>query len=156
LVIGRAENHVTDFANRSVATRSRCRVITHLADFGNAVGNGYGKSNLPQQWQIRNVIANVNAFGFVYAEGLADTFECLNLVRTTQSDMRNTKFLHTNLDCTRFATTDDGDLNAGLEHLSDSKAVKCAKGLAFDARIGEIESTIGEYAINIESNQPDS
>lgn len=153
-MVGCAENHVTDLANRSVAARSSCRVIAHLADFGNAVGNGHGKSDLPQQWQIRNVIADVNTFGFVYTKGVTDAVEGLHLVGTAQSDMSNTELLHANLDCTRFATTDDSNLNAGLEHFSDSKTVQCAKGLAFDACIREVDSAIGEYAINVESNQP--
>jgi hypothetical protein len=68
--------------------------------------------------------------------------------------MRNTELLHANLDCARFATTDNSNLNACLEYFSDAKTVQCAKGFAFDAGVREVESAIGEYAINIESNQP--
>lgn len=154
LATGRAEDHVTDFANGAVATCGRCRVITRLADFGYAVGNGHGKSDLLQQGKIRNVVADVNAFRLVYAKRVADTIECLNFVRTAQSDMRNAQLLHANLDCRRFATADDSNLYARLEHFSYAKSVQGAKSLAFDTCIGKIESTVGEYAINIESNQP--
>jgi hypothetical protein len=67
--------------------------------------------------------------------------------------MRDAEFGHAPIDCGRLPAADHGDVDSGIDQLANTKSILRIERLGFDSVIRQIESAIGEYAVDVERDQ---
>jgi hypothetical protein len=136
-----------------MASRQLCDEMRGVTRFGVGIGHSERKCHLAHERDVRQVIADAGAGGWLDLQPCAEFFEHWELVLGALVDVLYAELTATHFDHLRFPAGDHGNLNPGACDLLDAQTVADVKQLERLAARAEVEAPIGHDTVDIQHQQ---
>jgi len=149
----RGKNQITDLAHRTMAAAGVRRMVACVVDSTDRISDCYRKAHMCQKRQIGNIVAHKDAFGRRDIEFCRQFFECRNFVLAALNDVCDAQFRHSLFNSNGLTTANDSYGYSGIKQTPHAETVLSIECFRFHAVVGQVEPTIGKYAVDIESDE---